>query len=218
MVPGHAFWKLCIFRERSLFTEGGGWGKCENLMHSESPAQNLCDTFLSPLGPVRWNLLICWAWPKTNFLKILSVNICQVLMGCTHFPRSRYETNISGCVRPSSNFSKTGIFLLTCFILLEDPPPRIWNGIAPRFVFSAWHGFTKVAISSLLIVRFEKFKIWHAQCSDADLSDDTMTSRATRRARWRHARAWRHYGNTPYQSDLWSHCPITRRHLHSYCN
>ncbi len=31
------------------------------------------------------------------------------------------------------------------------------------------------------MVRFEKFKIWHAQGSSADLSDATMTLRTTRR-------------------------------------
>ena len=56
---------------------------------------------------------------------------------------------------------------------------------------SVWHDFTKLAISRLIMVRFEKFEIWHAQCFDADLWDVTMTTRATRRTRWRHARAWR---------------------------
>ncbi len=49
--------------------------------------------------------------------------------------------------------------------------------------------FTKLAISRLIMVRFSKFKIWHAQSSDANLPDVTMTSRATR---WRHARALHH--------------------------
>ncbi len=53
-----------------------------------------------------------------------------------------------------------------------------------------WHGFTKLAVSRLILVRFSKFKICHAQHFGADLSDVIMTSRATRRARWRHARAW----------------------------
>ncbi len=50
------------------------------------------------------------------------------------------------------------------------------------------HCFTKLAVSWLIMVRFEKFKIWHAQGSDADLSDVTVTSRVRRRARGRHAR------------------------------
>ena len=52
----------------------------------------------------------------------------------------------------------------------------------------AWHLFTKMAVSPLILVRFEKFKILHAQHSGADLPKVSMTSRATRRARWRHAR------------------------------
>ena len=38
------------------------------------------------------------------------------------------------------------------------------------------HAFTKLAVSQLIMVRFEKFKIWHAQGSDADLSDVTKKS------------------------------------------
>ncbi len=49
--------------------------------------------------------------------------------------------------------------------------------------------FTKLAVSPLIMVRFEKFEIWHAQHFDADLWDVTMTTSATRRAKWRHARA-----------------------------
>ncbi len=49
-------------------------------------------------------------------------------------------------------------------------------------------GFTKMAISPLIIVRFSKFKIWRAQRFGADQTDVTMTSRVTSRARWRHAR------------------------------
>ena len=48
--------------------------------------------------------------------------------------------------------------------------------------------FTKLAVSPLILVRFEKFEIWHAQGSDADLSDVTVMSRATWCARWRRAR------------------------------
>ncbi len=48
-----------------------------------------------------------------------------------------------------------------------------------------WHGFTKLAVSRLIMVWFENFKILHAQDFDADRYDVTMTSRATRCAWWR---------------------------------
>ncbi len=53
---------------------------------------------------------------------------------------------------------------------------------------SVWHDFTKMAVSSLILVRFSKFEIWHAQGSDADQSVFTIMSRATWRARWRRTR------------------------------
>ena len=74
--------------------------------------------------------------------------------------------------------------------------------------FTWWHAFTKMAVTPLVIVRFWKFKIWLAQDFGANLCDVTMTSRATRRARWRHARvsdvtldtsAWRR----PLQLNCW---------------
>ncbi len=66
-------------------------------------------------------------------------------------------------------------------------------------IIGLWHAFTKMAISPLIMVRFSKFKICHAQDFGADLSDVTITSRAMRRARWRHARAreWRHIWRHP---------------------
>ena len=45
------------------------------------------------------------------------------------------------------------------------------------------HGFTKLAVSWLIMVWFEKFKIWHARGSDADLSDVTIMREMTSRAR-----------------------------------
>ena len=36
-----------------------------------------------------------------------------------------------------------------------------------------------MAVSWLIMVQFEKFKIWHAQGSDVDLSDVTITPRVT---------------------------------------
>ena len=45
------------------------------------------------------------------------------------------------------------------------------------------HGFTKMAVSPLIMVRFSKFKIWHPQGFGADLSDVTVTSHATRQPR-----------------------------------
>ena len=44
-------------------------------------------------------------------------------------------------------------------------------------------GFTKLAVSRLIMVRFEKFKIWHAQRSDADLTDVSDVTRDVTRAR-----------------------------------
>ena len=41
------------------------------------------------------------------------------------------------------------------------------------------HGFTKMAVSPLILVRFEKFKIWHAQLFNANLLDVTAVARAT---------------------------------------
>ena len=52
------------------------------------------------------------------------------------------------------------------------------------------------------MVRFEKFEIWHAQGSDADLADVKMTTCA-----WRHAmtsRTWRH----AMTSRAWHHAMI----------
>ena len=42
-----------------------------------------------------------------------------------------------------------------------------------------------MAVSPLIIVRFKKFKIWHAQYFDALLADVKMTSRVTSRGRGR---------------------------------
>ncbi len=53
-------------------------------------------------------------------------------------------------------------------------------------IIAMWHAFTKMAVSPLIMVRFAKFKICHAQDFDADLSDVTLTLHATRHARWRH--------------------------------
>ncbi len=50
------------------------------------------------------------------------------------------------------------------------------------------HTFTKKAVSLPIMVRFEKFKIWHTQDSNADFWDLTVMSRVTSCARWHHAR------------------------------
>ncbi len=50
---------------------------------------------------------------------------------------------------------------------------------------SVWHDFTKMVVSSLILVRFSKFKIWHTQESKADL----FKVRNPSRARSHHARA-----------------------------
>ncbi len=83
----------------------------------------------------------------------------------------------------------------------KPPPPKkkFWYArLSPTFDKyccsqspNCWilHAFTKLAVSPLIMVRFEKFKIWHAQGSDVDLSDVTITSRATREMT---SRAWRH--------------------------
>ncbi len=39
------------------------------------------------------------------------------------------------------------------------------------------HGFTKMAISPLITVRFSKFEIWHALDFDADLADVSDVTR-----------------------------------------
>ncbi len=63
------------------------------------------------------------------------------------------------------------------------------------------HGFTKMAVSPLIMVRFWKFKFCHTQDFDPDLSDISYATRNVTRARWRHARddvlmtfpgRWRH--------------------------
>ncbi len=78
----------------------------------------------------------------------------------------------------------------------SDPPtPRR----TPTKFNMNWLHFTKLAISRLIMVRFEKFKIWHAQDSGADLSDVVMTSRdATRDMTWRARLKWRHYGSNHF--------------------
>ena len=45
------------------------------------------------------------------------------------------------------------------------------------------HSFTKMAVSPLIMVQFEKFENGHTLDFKPNLSDVTMTSRATRRAR-----------------------------------
>ena len=76
--------------------------------------------------------------------------------------------------------------------------------------------FTKLAVSRLIMVRFEKFEIWHAQRFDADLGSVTITTRATRPARWRHARAWRHWpsywpsSHVPLRDAMHSRQPTSR--------
>ena len=92
----------------------------------------------------------------------------------------------------------------------------IWIG-GPSFDHNTyenenWHHFTKLAVSRLIMVRFEKFKIWLAQDYDAHLPDVTVTSRATRHARWRHARAWCHWPRYWVTDSLWWRCPFTRRY------
>ncbi len=47
------------------------------------------------------------------------------------------------------------------------------------------HGFTKMAISPLILVRFSKFEVWHAQHVDPNLRDVACD---VKRTRWRHAR------------------------------
>ncbi len=66
-----------------------------------------------------------------------------------------------------------------------------------------WLHFTKLAVSRLIMVRFEKLKIWHTQRSDADLSDVTNTSRDVTRARTSKVTSWQQ------QSILWVWLPST---------
>ena len=49
-------------------------------------------------------------------------------------------------------------------------------------------GFTFLAISPLILVRFSKFKIWHTRESKPLVADLSMVARATIRAKSRHAR------------------------------
>ncbi len=62
-----------------------------------------------------------------------------------------------------------------------------------------WIHFTKLAVSRLIMVRFEKFKIWRRQGFCPILMYMRMTSRTWRHAMKLHARewchAWRHQSN-----------------------
>ena len=51
-----------------------------------------------------------------------------------------------------------------------------------------WPHFTKLAVSRLIMVRFSKFKIWHSQEHEPHHSEPRIPSRATVRAKSRHAR------------------------------
>ncbi len=59
------------------------------------------------------------------------------------------------------------------------PPTQSDHKIIAWSYRSVWHGFTKMTVSPLIMVRFEKFEIWHTQGFDADLYDVTIMSRAT---------------------------------------
>ncbi len=67
-------------------------------------------------------------------------------------------------------------------------------------IFSVWHSFTKMAVSPLIMVRFSKFKIWHAQHFDADLlrvrniMSDVMCARS------------RHVRDDVTLCKVWPHC------------
>ncbi len=66
--------------------------------------------------------------------------------------------------------------LQACTVILSPPPLNIsfhWN-FAPQFAsfifsFINLFYFIWLAVSPLIMVRFEKFKIWHAQHFDANL-------------------------------------------------
>ena len=62
-----------------------------------------------------------------------------------------------------------------------------------------------MAVSPLIMVRFSKFEIWHAELFDPDMPDvSDVTRDVTRR---RHARArtslWQHPGDSYTQHDVW---------------
>ena len=67
-----------------------------------------------------------------------------------------------------------------------------------------WHAFTKMAVSRLIMVRFEKFKIWHAQHFNPDLPDVIDVTRDVTRARWRHARDDIIMATIAFRGSLWS--------------
>ena len=69
--------------------------------------------------------------------------------------------------------------------------------------------FTKLAVSPLILVRFSKFEVWHAQHFDPDLPDISDVTRDVTGARWRHARA-----SDPRHSLMMMSCPFTWRHLY----
>ena len=95
----------------------------------------------------------------------------------------------------------------------------IWGGAGPcdiqiqEFRPLCTPYFTKLAISQLIMVRFEKLKIWQAQYFGTYRSDVTMTSRVTSRTRWRHARTWRHRPSYWVECDLET-SPWRHRQLH----
>ena len=75
--------------------------------------------------------------------------------------------------------------ILSRMMPLLNEHSLIWIGLYN----TGKHGFTKMAVSRLIMVRFSKFEIWHTQEPDLHHSKATIPSRTTMRARSRHVRA-----------------------------
>ncbi len=82
--------------------------------------------------------------------------------------------------------------------------PKLWR--TSKFL-RVQHAFTKMSVSPLIMVRFSKFEVWHAQHFDPDLQDVSDVTRDVTRARNDY--------DVFYTFYSWTACPIMRHGMPS---